>query len=78
MTITLNEAREKEVHDMAVIMTEKENPTSDEVAAYTPLARRMVNNIHDVLVQISTGEFQRNAKNKPSFSEKVEAWKKEV
>jgi hypothetical protein len=70
--------RAKDVLEMAVIMTEKENPTISEVSVYTPLAGRVVDNINDVLMQISTGEFKRNAKNRPSFREKLETWKKEA
>jgi hypothetical protein len=75
---TVNRKRAKDVLEMAVIMTEKENPTIGEVAVYAPLAGRVVDNINDVLVQIATGEFERNASNRPSFREKLEAWKKEA
>jgi len=61
-TLVVDKKRMKDIMEMAVIMTEKENPTMSEVAVYTGHAHQLLNNIDDVLSKIASGEFQRNMK----------------
>ena len=49
----------KDILGMAVAMTEKDNPTIGEVAAYAGQAHRIINSIEDVLESVKSGAFQK-------------------